>query len=187
MIFPVNICFLVNSMIYSKRETSRCANQIAITQQRSNNDLLLSCGQLLISSILRSLRIHRDKFSYPRYCPTKILSNFSFGFHRFESLFIRALLPEGASLDSWRRSACYPWSSFYPLSFGPPMRDRRITSFHFRDWSTRWSSSKASLCACTSSSVSIRAKLTLVNASVTVWALLLLRNNRGYTLISLQI
>jgi len=72
-------------------------------------------------------------------------------------------------MDSWRRSACYPRSSFCPLSFGPPMRDRRITSFRFRDCLSCRTRSKAGFCACASSSISIGAKPTFVNASVTFW------------------
>ena len=35
-------------------------------------------------------------------------------------------------LSSWERSACYPRSTFYPLSDGPPMRNHRITLPCFR-------------------------------------------------------
>ena len=71
-------------------------------------------------------------------------------------------------VDSWTRSACYPQSSFYPLSFDHPIMDRRITYSCFRNCVTCRSCSKASLCVYTSSAISIRAKLTFVNASVTV-------------------
>ena len=30
-------------------------------------------------------------------------------------------------MSSWERSACYPRSTFYPLSDGPSMRNHRIT------------------------------------------------------------
>ena len=40
-------------------------------------------------------------------------------------------------VDSWARSACYPRSTFYPLSDGPPTWGRRITRADFRPCSTR--------------------------------------------------
>ena len=72
-------------------------------------------------------------------------------------------------VDYRARSACYPRSSFYPLIFHLPMKDGRFTNFRFRDCASCSSCSKAGLCVCTSSSISIRAKPTFVNASVTVW------------------
>ena len=35
-------------------------------------------------------------------------------------------------VSSWGRSACYPRSTFYPLSDGPSMRNHRITMLYFR-------------------------------------------------------
>ena len=52
-------------------------------------------------------------------------------------------------VDSWGRSACYPRSTFYPLSDGPSTRDRRITKTCFRTCSTRQSRSQAPFCLCT--------------------------------------
>ena len=52
-------------------------------------------------------------------------------------------------VDSWRRSACYPRSTFYPLSDGPSTRDHRITMTVFRLCSTCQSRSQAGLCHCT--------------------------------------
>ena len=52
-------------------------------------------------------------------------------------------------VDSWARSACYPRSTFYPLSDGPPTRGRRITRACFRTCSTRGSRSQARLRSCT--------------------------------------
>ena len=72
-------------------------------------------------------------------------------------------------VDYRARSACYPRSSFYPLIFHLPMKDGRFTNFRFRDCSSCSSCSKAGLCVCASSSISIRAKPTFVNASVTFW------------------
>ena len=72
-------------------------------------------------------------------------------------------------VDYRARSACYPRSSFYPLIFHLPTKDGRFTNFRFRDCSSCSSCSKAGFCVCTSSSISIRAKPTFVNASVTFW------------------
>jgi len=73
------------------------------------------------------------------------------------------------AVDAWARSACYPQSNFYPLSFRRPISYGRITNFHFRDCSGGSPRSKAGLCVCTSSPISIRTKPTFVNASVIVW------------------
>ena len=53
------------------------------------------------------------------------------------------------AVDAWMRSACYPRGSFYPLSYGPSTRYRRITLPDFRLCSTCWSRSQAPLCQCT--------------------------------------
>ena len=49
-------------------------------------------------------------------------------------------------VDSWGRSACYPRSTFYPLSDGPSMRNHRITKACFRTCSTCQSRSQARFC-----------------------------------------
>ena len=49
-------------------------------------------------------------------------------------------------MNSWARSACYPRSTFYPLSDGPSTRDHRIIKPDFRLCSTCQSHSQASLC-----------------------------------------
>ena len=49
-------------------------------------------------------------------------------------------------VNSWGRSACYPRRTFYPLSDGPSIRNRRITKPCFRTCSTCMSRSQASLC-----------------------------------------
>ena len=64
-------------------------------------------------------------------------------------------------LSSWERSACYPRSTFYPMSDGAPMSVRRITLPYFRTWSTCWSHSQARLCQCTLGAIAIRAERTL--------------------------
>jgi len=49
-------------------------------------------------------------------------------------------------MNSWARSACYPRSTFYPLSDGPSTRDHRIIKPGFRLCSTCQSHSQAPLC-----------------------------------------
>src|SRR5512133_4171250 len=61
-------------------------------------------------------------------------------------------------MSSWRRSACYPRSTFYPLSDGPSIRNHRITLSYFRTWSTCRSHSQAPLCQYTLRTVTIRAE-----------------------------
>src|SRR5919112_1106607 len=48
-------------------------------------------------------------------------------------------------VDSWARLACYPRSTFYPLSDGTSTCNRRITKACFRTCSTRLSHSQAPL------------------------------------------
>ena len=52
----------------------------------------------------------------------------------------------GVDMSSWPGSACYPRRTFYPLSDGPSMRNRRITKSDFRLCSTCMSRSQAGLC-----------------------------------------
>ena len=63
-------------------------------------------------------------------------------------------------MDARERLACYPRGTFYPLSYDPSTRDRRITRAHFRDCSTCLSCSKAGLCSYTRHTVSNRAEPT---------------------------
>ena len=49
-------------------------------------------------------------------------------------------------MNSWGRLACYPRRTFYPLSDGPSIRNRRITKSCFRTCSTCPSRSQAPLC-----------------------------------------
>ena len=51
-------------------------------------------------------------------------------------------------VDSWARSACYPRSTFYPLSDGHSTLGRRITRTDFRPCSTCRSRSQARLYSC---------------------------------------
>src|SRR5947207_7169602 len=55
----------------------------------------------------------------------------------------------GALFDSWAGSACYPRRTFYPLSDGPSIQNRRITNSYFRTCSTCLSHSQAGLCVYT--------------------------------------
>ncbi len=52
-------------------------------------------------------------------------------------------------VDSWASSACYPRSTFYPLSDGPPTWGRRITRACFRTCSACGPRSQARLRSCT--------------------------------------
>ena len=52
-------------------------------------------------------------------------------------------------VNSWTRLACYPRSSFYPLSHDPSTRCHGITNADFRLCSTCLSRSQAPLCVCT--------------------------------------
>ena len=52
-------------------------------------------------------------------------------------------------MSSWVRSACYPQSTFYPLSDGPSTQNHRITKSDFRLCSSCHSRSQAPLCLCT--------------------------------------
>ena len=58
-------------------------------------------------------------------------------------------------VNSWAVLACYPRGSFYPLSYGPSTRYRRITLPDFRLCSTCRSHSQAPLCQCTLQVISI--------------------------------
>ena len=64
-------------------------------------------------------------------------------------------------VNSWTRSACYPQGSFYPLSYGSSIRNRKITISDFRPCSTCGSRSQAPLCYCTRGTISNRAEGTL--------------------------
>ena len=59
-------------------------------------------------------------------------------------------------MNSWRRPACYPRGSFYPVSHGPSTRCRGITKPDFRLCSACWPYSQAPLCLYTQRLVSIQ-------------------------------
>src|SRR2546423_11395766 len=60
-------------------------------------------------------------------------------------------------VDSWEGWACYPRSTFYPLTDGTSTSYRRITKARFRACSTCLSRSQAPLCLCTLHPLSNRA------------------------------
>ena len=64
-------------------------------------------------------------------------------------------------VDSWARSACYPRSTFYPLSDGPSTRGRRITRAWFPTCSRCLSRSQAGLHSCALRTVADRPEPTL--------------------------
>src|SRR4026207_2523915 len=61
-------------------------------------------------------------------------------------------------MNSWEESACYPQSTFYPLSDGPSIQNHRITMTCFRTCSTCTSRSQAPLCHCTLCAMTDRAE-----------------------------
>src|SRR3954469_24144511 len=72
-------------------------------------------------------------------------------------------------MDARGRSACYPRSTFYPLSDDPSIRDRRITNADFRPCSTDKSRSQAAFYVCARvARLPTGPKLPL-HSSVTLW------------------
>ena len=65
-------------------------------------------------------------------------------------------------MDAWALSACYPQSTFYPLSDGPSTRNRRITLTCFRTCSTCLSRSQAPFYQCALRTIADRAEGTFV-------------------------
>src|SRR3546814_13754440 len=63
-------------------------------------------------------------------------------------------------MNSWAVSACYPRSTFYPLSDGPSIQNHRITKSYFRSCLIRRSCSQSRLCLCTQCAMSDRAERT---------------------------
>ncbi len=63
-------------------------------------------------------------------------------------------------VNSRARSACYPRSTFCPLSYGPSTRNHRITRSDFRLCSKCLSRSQAGLCPYTQRTVTVRAEPT---------------------------
>ena len=64
-------------------------------------------------------------------------------------------------VDSWKGSACYPRSTFYPLSDGHSTLCRRITRTDFRLCSTCRSRSQARLYSCALRTIANRSERTL--------------------------
>src|SRR6218665_977529 len=65
-------------------------------------------------------------------------------------------------MNSWAVSACYPRSTFYPLSDGPSIQNHRITKTYFRTCSTCLSRSQARFCLYTLRPISDRSERTFV-------------------------
>src|SRR5690606_35490862 len=63
-------------------------------------------------------------------------------------------------MSSWGRSACYPQSTFHPLSDGPSMQNHRITISVFRPCSACTPHSQACFCYCTPRTVTTRTEHT---------------------------
>ena len=72
-------------------------------------------------------------------------------------------------VDSWARSACYPRSTFYPLSDGHSTLGRRITRAWFPTCSACAPRSQACLCSCTQEDGCRPSRADLARASVTLW------------------
>jgi hypothetical protein len=64
-------------------------------------------------------------------------------------------------MNSRNLLACYPRSTFYPLSDGPSTRNRRITKPEFPLCSACRPHSQAPLCLCTQHTVTVRAEGTI--------------------------
>ena len=63
-------------------------------------------------------------------------------------------------MSSWGRSACYPRRTFYPMSDGLSIQNRRITILYFRTCSACRPHSQACLCYCTLRTVTNRTEQT---------------------------
>ncbi len=72
-------------------------------------------------------------------------------------------------MNSWAVSACYPRSTFYPLSDGPSIQNHRITMTCFRTCSRRHARSQAGLCHCTNLLMSDSGLMAFVVSPITLW------------------
>src|SRR5438270_6040310 len=72
-------------------------------------------------------------------------------------------------MDARGWSDCYPRSTFYPLSDGPSLRDRRITNADFRPCSTDGSRSQAPFYVCARVARLPTGPRAPLHSSVTVW------------------
>ena len=61
-------------------------------------------------------------------------------------------------MSSWEGSACYPRSTFYPLSDGPSIRNHRITKLWFPTWAACRPRSQAPFCLYTLRTVTNRSE-----------------------------
>ena len=72
-------------------------------------------------------------------------------------------------MSSWEGSACYPRSTFYPLSDGPSMRNRRITMLQFPACAACRPPSQAPFCHYTLRPVTNRPEGTLREPPLRFW------------------
>ena len=85
----------------------------------------------------------------PRKTPTPTIDRDRTVSRRSEPSSRATLMGEQPNPCSWGGSACYPRSTFYPLSDGPSIRTRRITMPQFPACSGCLPPSQAPLCHCT--------------------------------------
>ena len=71
-------------------------------------------------------------------------------------------------VNSWAGSACYPQGSFYPISYGPATRRRRITKAEFPLCAACVPCSQAPLCLCTRPRVAIPREGTIARLRYTL-------------------
>lgn len=74
-----------------------------------------------------------------------------------------------AAVDARGRSACYPRSTFYPLSDDHPILDRRITNADFRPCSRRDARSQAPFYVCARVARLPTGPRVPLHSSVTLW------------------
>ena len=138
--FPVHIITLLYSVIDTKTKARCGRHQVCVTKQRTNNQSPLQRTEYRLARDSCEMRFH-DKL------PS--LGIALIGFHRYEPLMHHPITRMGSPIDSWAGSACYPRRTFYPLSDGPSIQNRRITNSYFRTCSTCLSHSQAGLCVYT--------------------------------------
>src|ERR1051325_1227076 len=138
--FPVHIVALVHSVVNTETKARCGRHQVCVAKQRTND-------QLSLQRIERCLACDPCEMRFYDKLPS--LGIALKGFHRYEPLMHHPITRMGSPIDSWAGSACYPRRTFYPLSDGPSIQNRRITNSYFRTCSTCLSHSQAGLCVYT--------------------------------------
>ena len=138
--FPVHIIALLHSVINTEAKARCGGHQVCVAKQRTDDQLSLQRTEGFLARGRCEMRFH-DKL------PS--LGIALIGFHRYEPLMHHPITRMGSPIDSWAGSACYPRRTFYPLSDGTSISDRRITNSYFRTCSTCMSRSQAGLCVYT--------------------------------------